>query len=112
MTSAPALCGFCRIQLEPASTAYAEFSIEDYGQRRTETEQTWQGMNGQQGGDLAKLAAALVTIAEQDQPPLRWVAGEDALAGAEKKAHDLLNQIDAYRDLSTHLAHNKAQATA
>ena len=63
-------------------------------------------MNGQQGGDPAKLAAALVTITELDDPPLRFVAGADAVAAVEQKAHDLLAQIDAHRDLSTNLAHD------
>ena len=67
-------------------------------------------MNGQQGGDPAKLAAALVTITDLDDPPLRFVAGADAVAAVEQKAHDLLAQIDAHRDLSTNLAHDDAPA--
>jgi hypothetical protein len=69
-------------------------------------------MNGQQAGDPAKLAQALVTIAGQDEPPLRWVAGADAVAAAEQKANDLLAQVDAYRELSTNLAHDDVPATA
>jgi hypothetical protein len=61
-------------------------------------------MNGQQGGDPAKLAAALVTITEMDTPPLRWVAGADAVAAVEQKARDLLAQVDAHRELSSNLA--------
>jgi hypothetical protein len=61
-------------------------------------------MNGQQGGDPAKLANALVQLAGQDEPPLRFVAGADAIAAVEQKAKDLLAQADAYRDLSTSLA--------
>jgi len=86
--------------------------IEDYAQRTAETEQAWQAMNGQQPGDPAKLARALVTIAEQDQPPLRWVAGADAVTAVEQKAHDLLAQVDAYRELSTSLAHDNVPAVA
>ncbi len=65
-------------------------------------------MNGKQGGDPAKLAAGLVTLAGQENPPLRWVAGADAVATVEQKAKDLLAQADAYRDLSTNLAHDDA----
>ena len=105
--------GFFRTELlEPASTTWAELTIADYARRRAQTEQTWQGMNGQQGGDPAKLAEALVTIADLDDPPLRWVAGADAVAGAEQKAHDLLAQVDAHRDLSTHLDHDDVSAAA
>ena len=61
-------------------------------------------MNGRQEGDPAKLAAALVQIVDQDDPPVRWVAGADAVAAVEQKARDLLAQVDAYRDISTSLA--------
>ena len=37
-------------------------------------------MNGRQGGDPAKLAHALVQLAGQDEPPLRFAAGADAVA--------------------------------
>ena len=42
-------------------------------------------MNGKQGGDPAKLAQALLTIVEEEQPPFRFIAGADALAQAEEK---------------------------
>jgi len=60
--------------------------------------------NGQQGGDPAKLAQALVTIASEAQPPRRFIAGADAIATAEQKVADLKAQIEAYRELSTSLA--------
>ena len=43
-----------------------------------------------------------------DQPPQRWVAGADAVAGVEQKAHDLLAQADAHRELSSGLDHDDA----
>ena len=105
--------GFFRTELlEPASTTWADLSIEDYADRSAQTEQAWQGMNGQQGGDPAKLAEALITIAKQDEPPLRWVAGADAVAAAAQKANTLLAQVDAYRELSTRLAHDDVPAAA
>ena len=69
-------------------------------------------MNGQQPGHPAKLAAGLVTIADLEQPPLRWVAGADAVEAIEQKVRDLLVQIDAHRDLSTSLAHDDALTEA
>ena len=103
--------GFFRTELlvEGASTIWPELSIDDYAERTASTIAAWQAMNGQQGGDPAKLAAALVTITELDNPPLRWVAGADAVAAVEQKAKDLLAQIDAHRELSTNLAHDDAQ---
>jgi NAD(P)-dependent dehydrogenase (short-subunit alcohol dehydrogenase family) len=101
--------GFFRTELlSPESTNYAEPSIEDYAERTNQTVAAWNAMNGQQGGDPAKLANALVQLASQDEPPARWVAGADAIATVEQKAKDLLAQADAYRELSSNLAHDDA----
>ena len=64
----------------------------------------WKSQNGRQSGDPAKLARALVSIADQNAPPRRFVAGADAIAGAKQKIADLQAQIEATRDLSTSLA--------
>jgi NAD(P)-dependent dehydrogenase (short-subunit alcohol dehydrogenase family) len=101
--------GFFRTELlTPESTNYAEPSIDDYAERTEQTVAVWRSMNGQQGGDPAKLANALVQLAGQDEPPLRFVAGADAIAAVEQKAKDLLAQADAHRELSTNLAHDDA----
>jgi NAD(P)-dependent dehydrogenase (short-subunit alcohol dehydrogenase family) len=99
--------GFFRTELlSPESTNYAQPSIEDYAERTTQTVAAWNAMNGQQGGDPAKLAKALVQLAGQDEPPARWVAGADAVATVEQKAKDLLAQADAYRELSSSLSYS------
>ena len=99
--------GFFRTELlSPESTNYAQPSIEDYAERTTQTVAAWNAMNGQQGGDPAKLASALVQLASRDEPPVRWVAGADAIATVEQKAKDLLAQADAYRELSSSLAYS------
>jgi NAD(P)-dependent dehydrogenase (short-subunit alcohol dehydrogenase family) len=101
--------GFFRTELlSPESTNYAEPSIDDYAERTEQTVAAWNAMNGQQGGDPAKLANALVQLASSDEPPLRWVAGADAVKAVEQKAKDLLAQVDAYRQLSSNLAHDDA----
>jgi NAD(P)-dependent dehydrogenase (short-subunit alcohol dehydrogenase family) len=101
--------GFFRTELlTPESTTYAEPSIGDYAERTKQTIAAWNGMNGQQGGDPARLANALVQLAGQEKPPLRWAAGADAVEVVENKAKDLLAQADAYRELSSNLAHDDA----
>jgi NAD(P)-dependent dehydrogenase (short-subunit alcohol dehydrogenase family) len=105
--------GFFRTELlQPESTTFAELSIADYAERTAETVPAWQAMNGRQAGDPAKLARALVQLADSDEPPLRWVAGEDAVEGVEGKARLLLEQVDAYRELSSNLAHADAPVVA
>jgi NAD(P)-dependent dehydrogenase (short-subunit alcohol dehydrogenase family) len=97
--------GFFRTDLlEKESTAYAELSIDDYADRTARIRPAWEAMSGKQGGDPRKLAKALVTVVDEEQPPLRWVAGADAVATVEQKAKELLAQVDAYRDLSSSLA--------
>jgi NAD(P)-dependent dehydrogenase (short-subunit alcohol dehydrogenase family) len=101
--------GFFRTELlTPESTKYAESSIADYAERTEQTVTAWKSMNGQQGGDPAKLADALVQLAAQDQPPLRFPAGADAVTTFENRARLLLEQADAHRELSSHLDHDVA----
>jgi NAD(P)-dependent dehydrogenase (short-subunit alcohol dehydrogenase family) len=97
--------GFFRTQLLTSkSTTYADLSIDDYAERTAQTRPAWEAMSGKQTNDPGKLARALVTVLDQEQPPLRWVAGADAVATVEQKANELLAQVDAYRDLSSSLA--------
>jgi NAD(P)-dependent dehydrogenase (short-subunit alcohol dehydrogenase family) len=101
--------GFFRTELlTPQSTQYAAPSIADYAERTTATMEAWQGMDGKQGGDPARLAAALVELAALEEPPVRFAAGAEAVATFERKANKLLNQADAHRELSTSLAHGDA----
>lgn len=97
--------GFFRTELlSEQSTNYAPQSIDDYAGRNAAQHEFWDGMNGQQGGDPAKLAQALLTLAGLEQPPLRFIAGADAIAQAEEKLAERQQQIDAFRDLSSSLA--------
>jgi NAD(P)-dependent dehydrogenase (short-subunit alcohol dehydrogenase family) len=101
--------GFFRTELlTPESTKYAEASIADYAERTEQTVTAWNSMNGQQGGDPAKLADALVRLAAQEEPPLRFPAGADAVTTFENRAKLLLDQADANRELSSHLDYDDA----
>jgi NAD(P)-dependent dehydrogenase (short-subunit alcohol dehydrogenase family) len=105
--------GFFRTELlTKESTNYATPSIEDYAERNAAQHEFWDGMNGHQGGDPAKLAQALLTITDEEQPPFRFIAGADALAQAEEKLAERQQQIDAFRDLSSSLALDQAKTVA
>jgi NAD(P)-dependent dehydrogenase (short-subunit alcohol dehydrogenase family) len=91
--------------LTEESTKYPEPSIEDYADKTRATVTAWKGMNGKQQGDPAKLAKALIHLASNAQPPLRWAAGADAIAAVEDKAKLLLTQANAHRELSSSLGH-------
>jgi len=103
--------GFFRTELlTEQSTNYAEPSIKDYDERRAKQLEFWKDQNGKQSGDPAKLARALITIASQQPPPRRFIAGADAIATAEQKIADLKAQIDANRELSISLDFDRAPA--
>ena len=90
--------------LTQASTIWAEKQLEDCAAKNAELRPFWNSMNGKQGGDPAKLVAALIKIANENEPPKRWLAGADAIETAEKKMAEFQKQINAYRDLSSSLA--------
>jgi len=99
--------GFFRTELlTEESTNFASHPIEDYNDRRAQQMQFWKGYNGQQSGDPAKLAQALITISSQEKPPRRFLAGADAVKTAEQVAATLLQQTNAYRELSSSLAYD------
>jgi NAD(P)-dependent dehydrogenase (short-subunit alcohol dehydrogenase family) len=101
--------GFFRTELlSEESTNFAERAIEDYNERRAKQMEFWKGYNGQQSGDPAKLARALITISSLEKPPRRFIAGADAVGTAEQVAATLQQQTDAYRELSSSLAYDNA----
>jgi NAD(P)-dependent dehydrogenase (short-subunit alcohol dehydrogenase family) len=97
--------GFFRTELlTQESTSYAEQSIDDYAERNAAQHEFWEGQNGQQSGDPAKLAQALLRIVDEEQSPRRFIAGADAIAQAEQRVAEFQEEIDAYRELSSSLA--------
>ena len=65
-------------------------------------------MNGQQGGDPAKLAAALVTLAARTSRRCASSPAPTPSPRSSRRPSDLLAQADAHRELSTNLAHDDA----
>ena len=103
--------GFFRTELlTKESTNYADASIEDYAEGNAAQREFWEGRNGRQSGDPAKLSRALLSITDEAQPPFRFIAGADAIAQAEDKLAERQQQIDAYRDLSSSLALDEVTA--
>lgn len=99
--------GFFRTALtSEQSMPFTDPSIDDYDERRAEQIEWWEDQGGQQPHDPAKLADALVEIATEEEPPRRFIAGEDAIELAEEKVAQLQEQIDAYPDLSTSMAYD------
>jgi NAD(P)-dependent dehydrogenase (short-subunit alcohol dehydrogenase family) len=100
--------GFFRTELlvEGASTIWPALQIEDYSERTTRTVKAWKSINGQQGGDPAKLAQALLTLSDRGELPLHFVAGADAIEAVELHLAATQSQIDANRELAASLAYD------
>jgi NAD(P)-dependent dehydrogenase (short-subunit alcohol dehydrogenase family) len=97
--------GFFRTELlTEQSTKYANNPVEDYNDRREQQMIFWKGANGQQSGDPAKLAKAIIAIAAEEKTPLRFLAGADAVDTAEQVAKTLYQQASAYPELSRSMA--------
>jgi NAD(P)-dependent dehydrogenase (short-subunit alcohol dehydrogenase family) len=70
--------------------------IADYAETAEATKQWVRGISGQQAGDPALAAQAIIGVAEAAQPPLRLLLGSDALAGAREKLTELATDYDAW----------------
>ncbi len=99
--------GFFRSQLlSEQSMAFATPAISDYAERTEQQMAWWKSQEGQQPGNPAKLAQALIKIANEQPPPRRFIAGADALGLIEQKAADLKAQANAYSELSTDMGYD------
>jgi len=91
--------GFFRTELlTPESTNFASPSIDDYAERRNAQMEWWTAQNGRQTGDPARLAQAIVTVAGEDPPRRRFIAGADSIGSTEQKVADLQADIGVNRE--------------
>ena len=96
--------GFFRTGLAtPESLVWPDLAIDDYAQRSAAQREWWTAQDGQQAGDPAKLASALVDIANEEPPPRRFIAGADVIALAQRKIEQLRDDIESHRTLSESL---------
>jgi NAD(P)-dependent dehydrogenase (short-subunit alcohol dehydrogenase family) len=89
--------GFFRTELlTPESTNFADTAIDDYAEQRATQIEYWTSQNGKQSGDPAKLAEALLTVANEQPPRHRFLPG--AIEAAEQKVAALQTDIDLNRE--------------
>ncbi|MEG5266294.1 oxidoreductase [Pseudomonas sp. JDS28PS106] len=98
--------GYFRTEfLSDKSMRFASKVIDDYADTAGSMRSAATEVHGQQANDPRKLAQALVLLANEQKPPLRFTAGSDAVEYFEaelQKRHDGLAQ---WRELSVSLAH-------
>ena len=93
--------GFFRTDfLDATSVVYAANPIPDYAEASAALREFYEARSHNQAGDPAKLGQALVTLANAENPPVRWAAGTDAVGMIEGKIAGLTMELEAWRDLS------------
>lgn len=78
----------------------AKVSIDDYAPSAHQNKDTIRGYSGQQPGDPARAAKAIVKAVESDNPPLRLLLGVGALKNARIKLDVLKNDFDTWAETS------------
>jgi NAD(P)-dependent dehydrogenase (short-subunit alcohol dehydrogenase family) len=86
--------------LTPRSIRFGQKRIADYDDRRAALLAGVEERNGRQPGDPGRLAEAIVSLAETDAPPLRFLAGSVAVSAAEAKLASMRDEFDRWRQLS------------
>lgn len=72
--------------------------IEDYATTAEANKQNIRGYSGNQPGDPARAAQAIIKAVESDEPPLRLLLGAAALKGARNKIALLNKDFDAWEE--------------
>jgi NAD(P)-dependent dehydrogenase (short-subunit alcohol dehydrogenase family) len=100
--------GYFRTDLLGADALqFAATEIDDYAETAGAVRRSVSGMHGKQEGDPRKLAQALLRIVNSSDPPLRFLAGSDAVGMFEQKLEGAKADLDRWRELSISLAYDK-----
>lgn len=86
--------------LTAESLRFGGNAVADYDERRAQRRASFEQRDGQQPGDPAKLAEAIVLLANEDKPPMRFIAGAIAVNAADAKLASMQAEIKARRALS------------
>jgi NAD(P)-dependent dehydrogenase (short-subunit alcohol dehydrogenase family) len=86
--------------LKPDSLRFSQIRIADYDERRDQLLAGLAARNGRQPGDPTRLANAIVRLANEAAPPMRFLAGAVAVGAAEQKLAAMRAELDRWRQLS------------
>jgi NAD(P)-dependent dehydrogenase (short-subunit alcohol dehydrogenase family) len=82
------------------SLRFGGHPVADYDDRRTRLRTSFEQRNGRQPGDPARLADAMVRLANEAEPPMRFVAGAFAVETADAKLAAMRAEFDRWRRLA------------
>ncbi|MFM0007807.1 SDR family NAD(P)-dependent oxidoreductase [Paraburkholderia dipogonis] len=86
--------------LDNRSLKRGTHALDDYDDFRAKANAVFEARNHNQVGDPDKLGRALVRIANETAPPLRFVAGADALKVVDDKLDYVAREVERWRELS------------
>jgi NAD(P)-dependent dehydrogenase (short-subunit alcohol dehydrogenase family) len=86
--------------LTPESLRFVAHKVADYTERRDAMRASFEQRNGKQPGDPVLLAEALVRLAGEAKPPLRFTAGAMAVNGLDAKLAAMKAELDRWRELA------------
>jgi NAD(P)-dependent dehydrogenase (short-subunit alcohol dehydrogenase family) len=86
--------------LSADSVRFGAHAVADYDEQRTPLRASFEQRNGRQPGDPVKLAEAVVRLAREPEPPLRFVAGSIAFDSIAAKLAGMQAELERWRPLS------------
>lgn len=93
--------GFVRTDfLDSSSVRYGDRTITDYGALSAQLRTTYDSYSHKQAGDPKKLAAAIVRLASEQDPPTRLLTGSDAVGMALAEVERTQAEIGAWHAVS------------
>ena len=92
--------GGLRTRFSTGSKATVATKFADYDGLARDAERTMSDHAGHEPGDPTKAAQAILTVADEEAPPMHLLLGDDALKYAGYAAAGLRADIDAWKDLT------------
>jgi NAD(P)-dependent dehydrogenase (short-subunit alcohol dehydrogenase family) len=86
--------------LDSRSLKLGSGEIPDYDEYRARAQAVFAARNHQQVGDPARLGVAMVHLVNEPHPPLRFIAGADALKVVEDKLEAVAEETARWRELT------------
>jgi NAD(P)-dependent dehydrogenase (short-subunit alcohol dehydrogenase family) len=86
--------------LDSRSLKLGSGEIPDYDEYRARAQAVFAARNHQQVGDPARLGVAVVHLVNEPHPPLRFIAGADALKVVEDKLEAVAEETARWRELT------------
>jgi NAD(P)-dependent dehydrogenase (short-subunit alcohol dehydrogenase family) len=86
--------------LSAESIRFGAHALADYDERRPALRASFEQRDGRQPGDPAKLATAVVRLAGEPAPPMRFVAGSIAFDSIKAKLVDMQAELEHWQPLS------------